>query len=91
MLKIQKLDKRFAGYLDFQYRVNFVGYRQDRISNFLKIREWCWTNWGPGCERNFCEESIHKPVPWAWHNEGYNDYIYLKDDALLTHFQLTWM
>lgn len=90
MLKIQKLDKRFAGYLDFQYRVTFVGYREARVSKFLEVREWCWTNWGPGCERNFCLARA-LPVYWGWHTEDYNEYIYLKDNALLTHFQLTWM
>ena len=91
MLSIQKLDKRFAGHRDFQYRIGFIGYRQERVQQFLKVREWCWDTWGPGCERDYCYESVHKPIAWTWFSENGDEYIYLKDNALLTHFQLIWM
>lgn len=93
VIKLIKLDSRYAGSEYFTHRVEFL-YSQrgsintSRIENFLKSRNEMWDLFGPSCEVEF----VHKldPIPdWAWlYRVKENDfYIYLKD-AALSHYLL---
>ena len=91
-LLFEKLDRRHNGYDRFSHRVevrNLIN-RFERDSEFVKVREWCWDNYGPSCERDF---RMYKPdTKWSWHVSQTHGtcYIYLSGDTELTHFTLKW-
>jgi hypothetical protein len=85
----QKLDGRHSAHRDFSHRAEIFGPWDERRTQFVEIRDWCWENFGPGIERELRDQ---KPeAKWAWHisesPSGY--YIYLKDE-MLTYFSLKW-
>lgn len=84
-IKIVKLDRRYTGYRQFKFLIEFVRYgflpqSNDRLKFFLKVREWCQDTWGHTCERDFhirLSEDItkgeieYKTNPhWAWHSDA---------------------
>lgn len=93
-MKLEKLDRRHTGHEIFKYRVWMNGPQQDRITEFLTLREWCWDTWGAACERDIERNFPFNPV-WSWHHDENaawgNLYIYLSDDAALSMFKLKWM
>lgn len=93
-MKLEKLDGRHTGHEIFKYRIWMNGPQQDRTTEFLNLRQWCWDTWGPGCERDIQRQVFLNPH-WAWHHDENaawgNLYIYLADDQALTLFKLKWM
>jgi hypothetical protein len=105
-IKIVKLDRRYRGYRQFKFLIEFVrrGFlpqNNDRLKNFLKVREWCQDTWGHTCERDFhirLSEDItkseieYKTNPhWAWHSTNNGVFrIYFKDQQELDMFTLRW-
>jgi hypothetical protein len=98
-MKIDILDKRHAGHTIFTHRVRIEvkdsSVHGAREAEFLKIREWCWEQFGPGCERDFAHLMPHgvlNEYRWAWYidpNSSYKLYIYLKEETM-TLFALKW-
>ena len=106
--KIIKTDRRHTAHHVFQYYVEpayelGIG-RDERITAFKHLREWCWESFVPGCERDFVV--IH-PVPagtdgqcqmasverWAWLTTVDTKSelrIYFKGEAEFTFFNLKW-
>lgn len=70
------------------------------LPQFFEIREWCWTNYGPGVEYEHyknCLRVTDKKYKWVWDCAKYqgasisSGKIYLPDDnEMLAGFTLTW-
>jgi hypothetical protein len=98
-MKIEVLDKRHAGHSVFTHRVKIEAEDSSvyaaRERRFIEIRNWCWENFGPGCERDLAHYSSAGGTPaynWGWHIDAANSsklYIYLKGEAM-TLFSLKW-
>jgi hypothetical protein len=90
-LYIGKLDRRFKAFPAFDY---FVEIRQwPKTNNYLLLREWCWENYGPGCDvdmrtaYNVPEEA--EKYKWTWQDDELR--LFFKDGPELAHLQLTWI
>lgn len=86
--KIQKLDRRHTGREQFSHYVE-THYKL----TFLELRNWCWSQFGPGMERDWVIDlgSRNYTVSrWAWHTEHNCQRIYFTGGAELTHFLLVW-
>jgi hypothetical protein len=92
LIKLTKLDKRHSGTAHFRYRVCVDGTREVRVTKFLELREWCYSMWGVGMEREFA--NVVKCAHWGWHTGRdilYDPlYIYLVSDAEASLFKLKW-
>lgn len=106
--KVTRTDRRHTANQIFQYYVEpayelGVG-RDERIVQFKELREWCWSMFGPGCERDFV---VLRPVPvgddgqcrmasvekWAWlttTDASQELRIYFNKEAM-TFFKLKWL
>ena len=106
--KITRTDRRHTANQIFRYYVEpayEIGASKDeRITAFKELREWCWESFGPGCERDFV---VLRPIAvgddgqcqmasverWAWlttTDASQELRIYLKEDAM-TFFKLKWV
>jgi hypothetical protein len=102
-LKIEKLDGRYNGSLFWKTRVYFQDRytsQHDRFRQFHQLRVWMTELYGPSCERDyysatalgFKDHGSFDP-PWCWHIDRQfpnNNYIYIKDDEMLSHVLLKW-
>jgi len=85
---IQKLDRRHTGNTVFSHYVTV----HDTLF-MIELRNWCWSQFGPGMERDWAIElgSGQYPVSrWAWDTEFKHRRIYFTSDAELTAFLLKW-
>lgn len=100
-LKIKKTDGRYAGHNIFAYVVDVKAGSQGfpslyRLINLHEVRQWCWTTWGPGCEREHYLEMLrlkhHEGLNehWCWHTDYGETKIYLRTEKDLTWFRLKW-
>jgi len=105
-IKITRLDKRYSGYRQFRFSVEFIrGYmpNNDRLRTFLLVRDWCHDTWGHTCERDLhvelsediskgeIEYSVNPAWSWYWHPNESNYRIYLKDQEELNIFAMRWL
>ena len=87
--RIIKLDRRMNGHETFSHKVVPVG-----LVDFLKMREWLWSNYGPGSEWQYVKMSSRNPefeteYKWGWEsNHGHRRY-YVSEE-ILTHFILAF-
>ena len=85
MFKLEKLDKRHNGSAWFTHRAYVTGLpAADKSKEFLEIREWCWTTFGPSCELDIYHHSSRANWAWRFNNEksyAIGHYIYLTDEA----------
>ena len=95
-MKLTKLDKRYAGYGEWSYFINFENYNKEE---FFSLRTWCWDTWGPSRELSEYVNALERLSPinlpsdinpcWTWVNDMINGHnrrrIYLKskDEAML--------
>ena len=92
--KVFRLDGRFKAYNQFDVYIEPTAWpTSQRSDGYLELREWFWTNYGPGAEIDMFA-SYNPPervanYKWAWHDKEFR--LYLKDGVELTHFNLTWM
>ena len=91
---VYKLDRRHKGNTMFShYIVPTWSTRLEDKLKFFEWRNWCWTTWGPGMER---EEAIawgsnYYPVGrWAWHTGDGQKRLYFQSEKELNWFVLTW-
>ena len=90
---VKKIDKRFAGYLDFKYYINL-----DHSSeiNFHNVRAWCWNTWGPSKSYNDWDYHNRQPTPndvcqnsnWCWMDDQYRTRILFKEKEDVALFKL---
>jgi len=93
---ITKLDRRHKGIKHFSHYVVPVwsSTLADKIKYF-EWRNWCWTTWGPGMEREMVLEFgdvIDSPtsIKWAWHVDSWGKRLYFASEKELNWFVLTW-
>jgi hypothetical protein len=86
-MNIVKLNRNYNGYHYFSHRVEFYGGPQVRIKQWIKVRNWLWTQFGPSAEQALARaENFNGIQPvWAWDSE--KSAVYLKEEALML-FQL---
>ena len=88
-IKLTKLDKRHSGWGLFTHRFALASIE------FIAMREWFWEQYGPGCERGLVNlrNLAGNQTKWGWYCDPETNakYIYIGDNAVLTHFQLKWM
>lgn len=87
MMRVVKLTRNYNGWGRFSHRVEFLGSVDIRIRQWIQVRNWLWTQFGPSAEQNIAQAKYFdgaQPV-WAWDAE--KSAIYLKDEAY-TIFQL---
>lgn len=82
MMHVVKLDRRYDGHDRFTHRVEFFGgLHPVRIKQWVKARNWLWSQFGPSGEL-FCARPENfdgqQPV-WAW--DADKSSIYLKQEA----------
>lgn len=84
MMDVVKMDRRYDGHDRYTHRIEFRGYgpsnRVTTIKQWVKARNWLWTQFGPSGEL-FCARPEYfgeQPV-WAWDSEKSS--IYLKEEA----------
>ena len=65
-------------------------YTNMKLSNFIECRNWCWEQYGPGCEVWVAAEDIDHTTWWAWVNDTYARKIYFKDETIAGMFSLMW-
>ena len=77
--KIEKTDRRMSGHRLFSHRIK-VYWNED----FLKIRDWVYQSFGPGCELELFELNQHLGLgyTWAWRSDDYRREIYLNQEQL---------
>jgi hypothetical protein len=92
MISLFKLDARFDGFDIFRYGVTFATSNE---IEFIRVRNWCWVQFGPSCELKFyrkyrtqCNDSNNK---WAWSTDKDRRRIYLLSDKEASWFSLTWV
>lgn len=110
-LKTQKLGKSFKAHDFFKYRVQvsftithpwpnagqtYYNSRLQCYLDFVKMRNWCWEQWGPSCEDHvYVWATSQHPVNlhWAWRNNDLDQkcYLYFRGDEELTFFNLSWI
>jgi hypothetical protein len=93
---VTRLDKRHKGYNCFSHYIMPVWSSQlaDKLK-FFEWRNWCWSTWGPGIEREVAIEfglGYHPEtvLKWAWHTDGGGRRLYFKSEKELNWFILTW-
>lgn len=69
------------------------------LPGFFEAREWCWAQWGPGCESEHWQNLLrHTSVsyPWCWDANKFqggaihNAKIYTSTEQQMTEFVLRW-
>ena len=79
-----KLDGRHNGVSIFKYGVEF---KFSELDDFCRVREWCWTNFGPSREYEKWASGVHSKNPrWAWDCNQYKNRIYIGTDTEYSMF-----
>jgi hypothetical protein len=86
-MKLKKLDKRHKGHGQFKYMASFT---QREKEKFCQVRNWCWQQWGPGCEIDFYPNVTSRSYEWSWVSEQYRMNIYIATDKEYQWFLLKW-
>ena len=82
MMRVVKLNRNYNGYGVFTHRVEFWGgARAHKVQQWIKIRNWLWTQFGPSAEQVLARpDNFDGEQPkWAWDSE--KSAIYLRDEA----------
>ena len=89
--RVKKLDRRHTGYGHFKFYVVTYGSIEDRLHRLQQWREWCWSQFGPGAERDTILKIPNGQWKWGWQNDQNGCRLYFVDDAELFWFTLTWL
>lgn len=96
-----KLNGNYTGHPHFKYALEYTGTRARHLLKFLKTRVWLHDRFGPSAEidiwlhfyskhiisNDYEYDSITKS--WAWQTTNHKLRIYVRDDAILSHFLLS--
>ena len=88
--RYRKLDRRNHLYPNFLHQIKMP------VEQFLDVRDWCYTTWGPAVEYIWWNEwgTKRNNVHWTFDTRTVgrtnNSAIYLHSDAELTLFKLKW-
>lgn len=86
-MKVKKLTRNFRGYNLYKYCVEFT--HKDG-NKFCQQRNWCWEQWGPSSEIQFCEKSDNPNKKWCWIMDQHRIRIYLATNAEASWYSLKW-
>lgn len=91
---ITRLDRRHKGVSQFSHYIIPIwnSKLQDRL-DFIEWRNWCWTTWGPGMERDMAIDigsSRNYVCKWAWQTDKWAKRLYFQSEKELNWFVLTW-
>jgi hypothetical protein len=86
-MNVVKLNRNYNGYGYFSHRVEFYGNSATRIKQWIRVRNWLWSQFGPSAEQALARpDNFDGTQPkWAWDSE--KSAIYLAEEAF-TMFQL---
>lgn len=86
-MRVVKLTRQYNGYGYFTHRIEFYGNSDTRIRQWIRVRNWLWSQFGPSAEQALARPNYFdgEQPKWAWDSE--KSAIYLKDEAF-TMFQL---
>jgi hypothetical protein len=86
-VNVVKLDRRYDGHGFFTHRVEFYGSQSYRIRQWIRARNWLWSQFGPSAEQALARAVFFDGAQpkWAWDSDKSS--IYLKEEALVM-FQL---
>ena len=88
-MKLQKLDRRMSGYGEFTH---YIEYRHNDSANFIKCRNWCWSQWGPSCELDFWyKNKADANQHWCWMVDQGRIRVYLKTEIESQWFILKFL
>lgn len=87
MMHVVKLTRQYNGYGLFSHRVEFNGHHVTRIRQWIRVRNWLWSQFGPSAEQALARPEYFDGVQplWAWDSE--KSVIYVTQEAY-TMFQL---
>ena len=102
--QIEKLDKRHTGHESWQYRLrilNDLHVSGSHHRNFHQLRSWMIEQYSVSAERDSyeiiagsCQGHGSFDPPYCWHvDRDYPNmqYIYVKDDTVLSNITLKWI
>lgn len=80
-MNVVKLNRNYNGYGYFSHRVEFYGSQDYRTRQWIRVRNWLWSQFGPSAEQNLARANYFDGAQpkWAWDSEKSS--IYLKDEA----------
>lgn len=94
LLKVKRLDKRYAGHPQFKY---FIDLPRRGETNFFSIREWCWTTWGPSKHwhdwwygHEFFDADTSQNANWCWIDDEYRHRILFASQEDVALFKLSF-
>jgi hypothetical protein len=85
-MKLTKLDKRMKGYGEFTH---YIEYSRPQALDFIKCRNWCWSQWGPSSELDLWWGRVPNEK-WCWIMDDWRLRIYLRTEAEAQWFLLKW-
>lgn len=101
---VERLDRRHTGYHVWRYRLRIetvFDITRSHYRYFHVLRSWMIEQYGVSCERDLYESVVigckgFEPFDplWCWHvDRDYpnNQYIYVKDDTVLSNITLKWV
>jgi hypothetical protein len=86
-MKVKQLDRRFSGYGNFKYHIQF---QTNELQKFSDVRNWCWQTWGPSCELEHYNKINPPNGFWCWGSTEWYIRIYLATPAEYSWFLLKW-
>jgi hypothetical protein len=86
-MNLKKLDRRNKGYDNFKYMAIFNHKEKEK---FCQIRNWCWEQWGAGCEIDFFHTVTSRSNEWSWLIDEFRMNIYIATDKEYQWFLLKW-
>ena len=81
-MRVARLNRTYNGYGYFTHRVEFHGQVSNRVRQWIRVRNWLWSQFGPSAEQSLARPDYfegQQPL-WAWDSE--KSAIYLRDQAL---------
>lgn len=86
-MKIKKLDGRMNGHGEFTRCVDFT---REENQKFVKVRNWCWEQWGPSCELDFWYHQLDRNPAWCWMVDNWRIRLYFATEKEAQWFYLRW-
>lgn len=89
--KVTRTDGRHTANGKFKFYISPIAKatNPERRAAFNEWREWCWTNWGPSCERDWASLATPEAF-WAWDTEYNHLRLYFKGDKEMSMFHFKW-
>ncbi len=67
-----------------------IEFSRSEVEKFIEIRNWCWDQWGPGCEIDNFYKIQNPNKSWCWLIDEWRTRIYFASDKEVQWFHLKW-